>query len=143
MFRQVGRASSVSGIASFDLGIAEARQQRMDEAVDAFRQAAALLTVDEQRSRAHYNLGVVLATRADLRDAADAFEAALRLMPGDEDARVNLAIVLDRLRRARPPGPPPPAPEDVRRAIADAPNQLYSLPVARRSDRAGPIVHDW
>jgi tetratricopeptide (TPR) repeat protein len=75
------------------------------------REAADLIGVDDDKAErllrdalaadlyhgpAHNNLGVIFLNRGMLYEAAGEFEWARKLMPGNPDARMNLALTLER-----------------------------------------------
>jgi Flp pilus assembly protein TadD len=67
------------------------RQQRLEEAIPAFRRALAIRPDD---SRTLGSLGIALASTGRLDEAIAAFERALALDPGNTSARANLARAL-------------------------------------------------
>ncbi|OIP36536.1 MAG: hypothetical protein AUK47_14950 [Deltaproteobacteria bacterium CG2_30_63_29] len=105
------RQSYNAGLEKFDAG-------ELDRAEGAFLEARQKGGQDhEVRFRAAFNLGMTYAARADafgiagqlqpedaekamaaLRQSADAFRDAIRLKSDDEDARVNLEVVLMRIQ---------------------------------------------
>ena len=104
-------ATSTSPRERYNLALAQLEAGSFAEAADGFLAARDAAGPDpELRYRAAFNLGVALAGRADaavdapteaidaLRDSAAWFHDAVRLAPeGDEDARVNLELVLRRI----------------------------------------------
>ncbi len=72
-------------------GIAEYRQERYEQAVDAFAQAGG--------ADAHYNRGNALAQLGHYQEALAAYDAALAADPTMEDARFNRALIEEMLRR--------------------------------------------
>lgn len=94
----------------FNTALALYRAGRTADALDAFGRAAAMADSDDVRALAHFNRGDILAEENQLAAAENAFVEALRAWPALEDARINLAIVRQRLNRPDPPDVPPPAP---------------------------------
>lgn len=97
----------------YNLALEELRAGSLPVAADGFLAARDAAGTDtELRYRAAFNLGVALAGQADgaggtteaaietLRDSAAWFHDAVRLAPeGDEDARINLEVVLRRIQQ--------------------------------------------
>lgn len=91
-------------VSSFNLGLSQARQDRLSEAISSFNRSLSLSGGDEGlEADAHYNLGLTHLQRAigheeeqdreaaidAALDALDSFNESLRLNPEDEDARAN------------------------------------------------------
>lgn len=87
------------------LGQALYRDGQYAEAATEFQKAAAAPDA-ATRSRAAYNMGNALFKANQLEASAEAYKKALRANEADADARYNLAVVLDRLKK------PPPKPDD-------------------------------
>ncbi len=97
----------------YNLALEQLQGGSLQVAADGFLAARDAAGPDpELRYRSAFNLGIALAGRADaaqgapedaietLRDSAAWFHDAVRLAPeGDEDARVNLEVVLRRIRQ--------------------------------------------
>ncbi len=97
----------------YNLALAQLQSGSFVEAADGFLAARDAAGPDaELRYRSAFNLGVALAGQADgaagtpedvietLRDSAAWFHDAVRLAPeGDEDARVNLEVILGRIQQ--------------------------------------------
>ncbi len=71
-----------------NLGVAQMRLGRLDQAETAFRKAIGVSRGTHHR--AYYNLGLALAQRRDLAEACSAWRAALELYPGYGKARAAL-----------------------------------------------------
>ncbi len=82
--------------ARINLGIALLQANRPADAIAHFRTA---LDSDPRNAQVHNLLGIALAQAGRLREAAEHFREALRLHPEFEQARANLAQVLDVERR--------------------------------------------
>ena len=81
-----------SRIAQFNLGDAYYKQQRYDEARQAFNNYAASAGEGSDASRGFYNMGNTFFQSGNLEESIEAYKQALRLNPADEDARHNLEI---------------------------------------------------
>jgi len=88
-----------------DTSAAEALNREAAAQLDTGPQAAEAL-LREALARdlffgpAHNNLGVIHLARGELYEAASEFEWARKLLPASADARINLAITLERAGRA-------------------------------------------
>tara|TARA_Y100000310_G_scaffold297174_1_gene329986 strand:- start:928 stop:3300 length:2373 start_codon:yes stop_codon:yes gene_type:complete len=104
--------AGLSARGRYNLGVARLTEGTANEAADAFLAARDNAGPDpELRYRAAFNLGLALASQADgeaddpgkaietLRDSAAWFNDAIRLSDKDDDARVNLEIVLRRIQQ--------------------------------------------
>lgn len=81
-----------SKVGQFNLGDAYYKQQRYDEAQQAFATFAATGENALEASKAFYNLGNTLYQSGKLEESIGAYKQALRLNPTDEDARHNLEL---------------------------------------------------
>ena len=70
------------------------RQNRIDEAIDAFRNA---LSADPDSVQAHFNLGATLSRQGHSEDAIREFRATLQLDPDYKPARQQLEAELARV----------------------------------------------
>ncbi|HTP79308.1 MAG TPA: VWA domain-containing protein [Bacteroidota bacterium] len=85
--------------AVFDLGNAQYKQQRFDEAIRQFQTSAAEGTSKEEKSAALYNIGNSLYRAGKYPDCIQAYKQALRLNPDDEDARYNLEMAREKMKQ--------------------------------------------
>lgn len=81
-----------SKVGQFNLGDAYYKQQRYDEAREAFSTFAATGEDSPQASKAFYNLGNTLFQAGKLEESIEAYKQALRFDPSDNDARHNLEL---------------------------------------------------
>jgi type II secretory pathway predicted ATPase ExeA/tetratricopeptide (TPR) repeat protein len=72
-------------------GVALARGQALDAAVDAFGQA---IEIDPSYAEAHYNLGLARLRQGDLEGAVQAFRKVVSIRPDSEDAYRHLGVAL-------------------------------------------------
>jgi tetratricopeptide (TPR) repeat protein len=99
-FQQAFAANGDPAI-QYDLGVAQYRLKRYEDAVKSFRESAA---VPRLRQRSYYNLGNAYVRASEeapekdepLRQAIGAYEEALRLHPADTAAKWNLELALQR-----------------------------------------------
>ena len=76
----------------FNLGNALARQQKFDEAIQAYERFRSLSSTPQERALADYNIGNLFAQQEEWQRAADQFRNALRQNPNDEEARFNFEL---------------------------------------------------
>lgn len=117
----------------FNSGLVHHRAGKIADSLEAFSRAASIAASDEVRALAHFNRGNVMAAEGQLDVAESAFIDALRANPDFEAARVNLAIVRERLKPPDSEQPPPPPVQ---------PPPRYAFP---RTDlpRKPPVESDW
>lgn len=80
----------------FELGISYAREQKFDQAIDAYRE---LLTLDPVHAFALHNLGAALANTKRHQEALEAFQSAVNLAPGNATFQASLGGAYMNLRR--------------------------------------------
>jgi len=98
----------------FDQGLQAQRANRLDEAIQAYRQAA-----QEDRSffEAQFYLAFAAAQAGDLSTALTRYEYALAISPNDANARYNFALVLKQANCV------PDAVNELQRLLAAHPNE--------------------
>jgi Ca-activated chloride channel family protein len=85
--------------AKFNLGNADYKQQRFDEAQRNYNTTIATFTDPIHQSMGYYNLGNALFRSNKIEESVEAYKRALRLNPTDEDARYNYQLAKDRLKQ--------------------------------------------
>lgn len=85
--------------AQFDLGDALYKQQRFDEAMREYNNAAVASKETDDKAASYYNLGNSLFRSDKIPESIEAYKRALSLNPKDEDTRYNLQFALDRLKQ--------------------------------------------
>lgn len=83
-----------SPTAHYNLGNALYKNNKTDEAVQAYDEALTNASSKADKSKSYYNKGVVLQHNKKLPDCIEAYKNALKLNPQDEDARQNLQKAL-------------------------------------------------
>jgi tetratricopeptide (TPR) repeat protein len=83
----------------FNLGDALYKQQRYDEAMREYNNAAVATNSAESKAASYYNLGNSFFRSNKLQESIEAYKQALRTNPDDEDTRYNLQLALDRLKQ--------------------------------------------
>jgi tetratricopeptide (TPR) repeat protein/serine/threonine protein kinase len=122
--RQAIGRNPADAAAHVRLGVARARQGKLDEAAAAFREAIRLQPEDADGA---FQLGLVLHLQAKLPEATAAFREAFRLRPGHAGAHYNLGEVL------RQQGKLPEAVAEYREAVRLNPDHgeaVYNLGLA-------------
>ena len=79
--------------AQFNLGDALVKQERFDEALEAFEKVSASTENQNLKSDALHNKGNVLLSQQDLEGAIESYKDALRINPKDHETRYNYAYV--------------------------------------------------
>lgn len=87
-----------SAEAAYRRGVACLDQDRLEEALHAFRAAVRL---DPYHADAHANLGVLMEVLGNPHDALHCYEAALSVNPAHAGARANLTMLRVALDMAR------------------------------------------
>ncbi len=84
--------------ALFDVGNAQYRKNKFEEALKAFEKAT---TLEDPilRAQAYYNMGNTLYRLGKLPEAILAYKKSLELNPNDEDAKYNLEYVRAKLKQ--------------------------------------------
>src|SRR5262249_34345208 len=80
----------------YNLGLALYFQQKLDEAVAAFRKA---ITLKPNHAGMYYTLGVALVEQQKLEEADAVYRKAIELRPDYAEAHCNLGLVLKRQGR--------------------------------------------
>ena len=83
--------------AQFNLGDALVKQERFDEALEAFEKVSSSTENPNLKANALHNKGNVLLSQQDLEGALESYKDALRIDPKDHETRHNYAYVKKRL----------------------------------------------
>jgi tetratricopeptide (TPR) repeat protein len=86
-----------SNVATFNLGSAQFRQQKFDEAAKEFEKAAASTNDRIEKAAAYHNLGNTLLMQQKIKESIEAYKQALRNNPNDMDTKYNLSYALSLL----------------------------------------------
>ena len=81
-------------VAQYNLGNALYKNNKADDAVNAYENAVSSSKSNEEKAKSFYNKGVVLQNNKKLPECIEAYKNALKLSPDDEDARQNLQKAL-------------------------------------------------
>ena len=86
----------------YNLGTAYYGKNKNTEALNRFRQAAAVATAKSEKHRAFHNLGNTFMNEKQYAEAVEAYKNALRNDPTDDESRYNLALAKDLLEKNPP-----------------------------------------
>ena len=78
--------------AQFNLGDALVKQERFDEALEAFEEVSASTQDQNLKANALHNKGNVLLSQQDFEGAIESYKDALRVNPKDNETRYNYAF---------------------------------------------------
>ena len=76
----------------FNLGNTFAKQQKFDEAIEAFERFKRMTDSPQERSIADYNIGNLHTDKEQWNEAIEQYRKALRQNPDDDDARYNYEL---------------------------------------------------
>ncbi len=93
-YQEAAEKNPASSTAQYNLGNAFYKNNKTDEAVQAYDGALSNSTSKADKAKAFYNKGVVLQNNKKLPECVEAYKNALKLNPQDEDARLNLQKAL-------------------------------------------------
>lgn len=98
-YQKVTEKNPANSTAQYNLGNAFYKNNKTDEAVQAYENALSSSTSKDDRSKTFYNKGVVLQNNKKLPECIEAYKSALKLNPQDEDARLNLQKALQQQKQ--------------------------------------------
>lgn len=87
---------------SYNLGNAYYKNNKNQEALSRFVNAAKVATTKQQRHQAFHNLGNALMNQKEYSGAVEAYKNALRNNPTDDQTRYNFALAKDLLEKNPP-----------------------------------------
>jgi Ca-activated chloride channel family protein len=102
-YEKVLKTDSLYTIARFNLGNAQYRSNKKDEATSTFKKLITSESNSKEASRLYYNEGVILTNQQNLEESIEAYKNALRQDPDDKDARENLQKALLELKKNTTP----------------------------------------
>ncbi len=98
-YQKIITTTPTNATAQYNLGNALYKNNKTDEAITAYDNAAENLSVKNQKATAIYNKGVVLQNNKKLPECINAYKQALKLNPQDDDIRQNLQKALQQLKQ--------------------------------------------
>lgn len=78
----------------FNLGNAQAKQNKVEEAIQSYMEFRGLTESPREKAMAEYNIGTLLAEAQNWKPAASHFKNALKLNPDDLEAKHNYELAL-------------------------------------------------
>ncbi|MFZ1453443.1 MAG: VWA domain-containing protein [Ferruginibacter sp.] len=93
-YQQAAQKDPDNSTAQYNLGNALYKNNKADEAVQAYDGVLSNSTSNADKAKAFYNKGVVLQHNKKLPECIEAYKNALKLNPQDDDARQNLQKAL-------------------------------------------------
>lgn len=119
----------------FNLGNAQAKQGKVEEAIQSYMEFRGLATSPQDKAKAEYNIGTLLAEGKEWKPAASHFKSSLKLNPGDMDAKHNLERALaeqqkedgeDDQQQENQENQPPPEPSQYAIAMKEQAEKLVA-----------------
>jgi tetratricopeptide (TPR) repeat protein len=98
-YQQAAVKNPANSTAQYNLGNALYKNNKTDEAVQAYDEAVSKTENKTDKSKSFYNKGVVLQNNKKLPECIEAYKNALKLNPQDEDARQNLQKALQQQKQ--------------------------------------------
>ena len=103
-YRRALEENNKSFVGQFNLGDALFRQEKYNEAVEAYKQADVLTKDDKAKKAAVYhNIGNALCAQQQYAEAVNAYKTSLRNNPKDHETRYNLAYAQQMLKQQQQP----------------------------------------
>ncbi len=88
-----------NNIAHYNMGNAQFKNNKLDEAIQSYENAASNSDTKPVKEKAFYNKGVALSKQKKLQESIDAWKEALKLDPNDTETRENLQKALLELKK--------------------------------------------
>ncbi len=98
-YKKAAEIDPSDSVAPYNLGNALRRLNQLEAAEKAYLQAAKVAKEKNGKSKSTYNDGVALTRQNKLPESIDAYKQALRLNPTDQQARENLQMALNQLKK--------------------------------------------
>jgi Ca-activated chloride channel family protein len=98
MYRKANEAEQ-KPTTQYNLGNSVYQQNRLPEAVEAYKKAIASATDPLLKSKAHYNLGNAHFQQQQFEESVRAYKDALKLNPEDVAAKKNLVLAMRQLKQ--------------------------------------------
>lgn len=101
-YRKAIALDPASETGKYNLGTAYYGKSKNTEALNRFKQAAAVATAKSEKHRAFHNLGNTFMNEKKYAEAVEAYKNALRNDPTDDESRYNLALAKEMLEKNPP-----------------------------------------
>ncbi|HEX4888194.1 MAG TPA: tetratricopeptide repeat protein [Luteibaculaceae bacterium] len=102
-YQQALKGNKLQDISSYNLGEALYRQEKYNEAAQAFLQSAQKTSDPSLKANSLHNLGNALLQQKQYEEAAKAYQYSLMVNPTDENTRYNLAYAMQMLKKQQNP----------------------------------------
>ncbi len=83
----------------FNLGDALYKQEKYEDAINAYKNAMALAGTDEQKAEVFHNVGNTLLKSQKMKEAIGAYTESLKLNPDDLETKYNLSYALKQMQQ--------------------------------------------
>lgn len=115
----------------FNLGNAQAKQGKVEEAIQSYLEYKKRAENADNKSKAEYNIGTLLAENGKWKPAATHFKNSLMLNPADWDAKFNYERALmeqkkEEQQKKDDENQPPPIPSEYAKAMKKQAEKLVS-----------------
>jgi Ca-activated chloride channel family protein len=87
--------------AKFNLGDAQYKQQRYDEALKSYGQALMMSKDNQLKAKTYFNIGNSLLKSQKYQESINAYVNSLKLNPNDEETKYNLSYALNMLKQQK------------------------------------------
>ena len=91
--------TAYSAIANYNLGNALLFQNKAEDAISHFNEAALLENDKNRLAQIHHNKGVIYQAAKDYANAVESYKESLRQNPHDHTTRYNLALAMELLKK--------------------------------------------
>lgn len=91
--------TAYSAIANYNLGNALLFQNKAEDAISHFNEAALLESDKNRLAQIHHNKGVIYQAAKDYANAVESYKESLRQNPHDHTTRYNLALAMELLKK--------------------------------------------
>ncbi len=98
-FRKALAKDPLNAVAAYDMGLTLTEEDKNNEAARFFNKAGKTAEDEKLKNKAFFNEGNVWLQKKKYEKAIEAYKNALRNDPADEEARYNLAIAMDKLKK--------------------------------------------
>ncbi len=84
---------------SYNLGNSLVNQERYDEAIKSYENAASKATSEDEKSKIYHNQGNAFFKKEKYKESIDAFKKSLKYKPSDVATKENLAMAQNELKK--------------------------------------------
>jgi Ca-activated chloride channel family protein len=88
---------------AYNLGNTLMNQERYEEAIKKYQDAADKATTEKEKASVYHNLGNALYKKQQYRESIEAYKKSLKYQPKDIETKENLAISTQRTKKATKP----------------------------------------